>query len=664
MNNNTYAKIYASLIAPDPSMDVLWMDLNEDPKGSIIKFWDGERYIQLAAGNIGDPTSILQYIDMKDAANKISILMESAEYSDYLFGLVDLGSYMKADASNSSVNKLKFNKDVSWQTPSEGELIWNKGAGSLAIGLGGGNYTHSVGFELLYKAYNSSGVDISAGDLVSVTGADPGTGRLYIRRAQAGENPRVILGLASKQIINGTSGFVLRFGIVNGVKSNGIDGQAWSSGDILYQHPAINGKLSNIVPTAPSNKMPVGYVIIAHETNGSIFVDIKQSINTSNISDFNIISPLDGDVIAYDSTTESWKNLKSIKLSSVIPPSGTLSVTGNLAVSGAVSSNSVSSNSITSLGEVYAQGGFHVIGETNDDFVMAGGDTLPVSDLKSGIYELYNPSDNSQVVLSISANGEVVISGDIIQNGGAYDLHAENINTPQELITLREGALSSMPIGALAGFIIKKYDGHNDGMISIDRNGVLRVGDVGDLQPVMTREESPAEYSPLHWSSSRLRAETLPSSTTKSSIAVTDKIVIKDTEDGNKPKWASWGTLRDDVINRAEEAAVEAEAARDLAEKWASEDEDVEVETGRYSSKHWATKADKTVTGKESTDNKQNSLAADGTGEKYPTVDAVNDGLGGKIDKSSIVYITQIEYEMLADNGQLLPDIEYNIYEE
>ena len=35
-----------------------------------------------------------------------------------------------------------------------------------------------------------------------------------------------------------------------------------------------------------------------------------------------------------------------------------------------------------------------------------------------------------------------------------------------------------------------------------------------------------------------------------------------------------------------------------------------------------------------------------------------------KVDKSSIVYITQIEYEMLADNGQLLPDIEYNIYEE
>lgn len=34
-----------------------------------------------------------------------------------------------------------------------------------------------------------------------------------------------------------------------------------------------------------------------------------------------------------------------------------------------------------------------------------------------------------------------------------------------------------------------------------------------------------------------------------------------------------------------------------------------------------------------------------------------------KVDKSSIVYITQIEYEMLVDNGQLLPDIEYNIYE-
>ncbi|MDY0388613.1 MAG: hypothetical protein RBT65_16120, partial [Methanolobus sp.] len=73
--------------------------------------------------------------------------------------------------------------------------------------------------------------------------------------------------------------------------------------------------------------------------------------------------------------------------------------------------------------------------------------------------------------------------------------------------------------------------------------------------------------------------------------------------------------------------AAKAEDLKDLAEKWAEENEDVEVETGRYSAKHWATKADETVTGKEETANKQNSLAVDGTGAKYPTVDAVKTNL-------------------------------------
>lgn len=41
MRHNSFQKIYASYIAPNPDMDVLWMDLEEDPYGSVIKFWNG-----------------------------------------------------------------------------------------------------------------------------------------------------------------------------------------------------------------------------------------------------------------------------------------------------------------------------------------------------------------------------------------------------------------------------------------------------------------------------------------------------------------------------------------------------------------------------------------------------------------------------------------------
>jgi hypothetical protein len=46
----------------------------------------------------------------------------------------------------------------------------------------------------------------------------------------------------------------------------------------------------------------------------------------------------------------------------------------------------------------------------------------------------------------------------------------------------------------------------------------------------------------------------------------------------------------------AETAETNAEAAEALAQKWADEAEDVEVEPGRYSAKHWAAKAEELAT--------------------------------------------------------------------
>ncbi|ASV62327.1 tail protein [Vibrio phage vB_VspP_pVa5] len=50
-----------------------------------------------------------------------------------------------------------------------------------------------------------------------------------------------------------------------------------------------------------------------------------------------------------------------------------------------------------------------------------------------------------------------------------------------------------------------------------------------------------------------------------------------------------------DAANAAEQDATEAEASNLKAQKWAEENEDVEVDPGKYSSKHWATKAEEVV---------------------------------------------------------------------
>lgn len=58
---------------------------------------------------------------------------------------------------------------------------------------------------------------------------------------------------------------------------------------------------------------------------------------------------------------------------------------------------------------------------------------------------------------------------------------------------------------------------------------------------------------------------------------------------------ASTGTFGDDRSANPTYWQVSSYSARALAEKWADEEEDVEVETGKYSAKHWAAKAAATV---------------------------------------------------------------------
>lgn len=103
------------------------------------------------------------------------------------------------------------------------------------------------------------------------------------------------------------------------------------------------------------------------------------------------------------------------------------------------------------------------------------------------------PSGDDRIIGLVSdpvINGDLQVNGDIIQNGSAYETHAEKVYTTNDYIITRDGAISALSAGDYSGFQVKKYDGTNDGRLVIDNGGVARVGDVGDEQPLLTRDES------------------------------------------------------------------------------------------------------------------------------------------------------------------------------
>ena len=86
--------------------------------------------------------------------------------------------------------------------------------------------------------------------------------------------------------------------------------------------------------------------------------------------------------------------------------------------------------------------------------------------------------------------GKIVANCDIIQNGAAYETHAEQLFTKNDYIVMRDGALGGLQPGEFSGFRINRYDSVHDGHLVIDSTGTARVGDVGDERPLLVRDEA------------------------------------------------------------------------------------------------------------------------------------------------------------------------------
>ncbi len=94
---------------------------------------------------------------------------------------------------------------------------------------------------------------------------------------------------------------------------------------------------------------------------------------------------------------------------------------------------------------------------------------------------------------------DVTFEGNIIQNGAAYETHAEKILTTNDFIVMRDGAVSGLGSG-VSGLKVKRADGINDLVLGAGSDAIARVGWDGDsLQAIATREDSPLNGGHAYW---------------------------------------------------------------------------------------------------------------------------------------------------------------------
>ena len=128
--------------------------------------------------------------------------------------------------------------------------------------------------------------------------------------------------------------------------------------------------------------------------------------------------------------------------------------------------------------------------------------------------ELTNDSDfavtnsNNNFNSSQTINGVLTVNGDIVQKGEQYESHAEKVYSKNDEIITRDGAVGGLSDGEYTGIQALLYDGENNGRLGFNAKGEARVGDIGDEQPLLTRDEivNLQEGQVLIWDGKNLKA--------------------------------------------------------------------------------------------------------------------------------------------------------------
>jgi hypothetical protein len=238
---------------------------------------------------------------------------------------------------------------------------------------------------------NQSGSTIAAGSIVYISGATGNKPLITLAQANNDANSAQTMGFTKTAIANNGFGYV----IVRGELEN-IDTSALTEGVQLYLSPTVAGSWTTTKPSAPLHLVYVGIVIRSHPTLGTILVAVQNGYELNELHDVAIGTLANNDLLAYESSTDLWKNK-------------TFSALGLLTSAGAASTYVAKSGSSMTGGLTFSAGGY--IGS----FSMLAGNSITIPDGGAEIYEsvLQNSGllvrDASNVVLARFQADQVLI---------------------------------------------------------------------------------------------------------------------------------------------------------------------------------------------------------------------------------------------------------------
>ena len=262
-----------------------------------------------------------------------------------------------------------------------------------------------------YLVRNNTGSTILKGTLVGAVGAEP-SGRIDVAPFQVTgtENSELrAMGIATSNISSGVNGEVMSFGTLTGLDTRGstasalaVGDETWAAGDILFAHPTVDGKLTNV---KPQHDLAVAFITVRHASAGQIAIRIIPGNNHLEwMHDVVLTSPTDGQFLRYNSASTVWVN-DAINL-------GTDTV-------GNYMSDITQGTGVTIT---------HTPGE-GSNATIAIGQAVGTS--------------ASVTFANINATGDLVVGGDLTVNGTTTTLNTETLEIEDNIIVLNSNVSGS-----------------------------------------------------------------------------------------------------------------------------------------------------------------------------------------------------------------------------
>jgi hypothetical protein len=207
---------------------------------------------------------------LKGAAGNVAAAIPGTDYASPV--------HDHAGQSLGPIDKLSFDTTPSGSLTGAGQAIWSEEEETVDIQLNG--FTMHTGQHVVFHCKNQTASSIAKGVPVMFAGTDGNSGKLLIKPWDGIGPATYFMGIAAEAFAVDQEGFVVAFGKVRGIQTNGANyGETWVNGDVIYGSTTA-GYLTKTAPTIPSPLVEVLAVVSSHASNGTVFVRPTHSIGT------------------------------------------------------------------------------------------------------------------------------------------------------------------------------------------------------------------------------------------------------------------------------------------------------------------------------------------------------------------------------------------------